>query len=66
MVETDPHNKQKEPLSPLDSEADYDLYCDKVLREVDTEQNPGEIDATAQNLLFLARKHHALGQAERF
>ena len=50
MVETNSNENQDPPLSPLESEVDYDLYCDQVFEKLEAEQNPVIIDTKAQEL----------------
>ena len=65
MAEADPHDNQEQSLAPLESEVDYDLYCDEVFEKLEAEQNPELIDTAAQELLSLALRHHKFGHTER-
>lgn len=65
MVETESNENQDPPLSPLESEVDYDLYCDQVFEKLEDEQNPIIIDTKAQELLSLALNHRTFDHTER-
>jgi len=65
MVETSQAENQDPPLLPLESEVDYDLYCDQVFKTLESEQNPIIIDTKAQELLALVLNHHTFSHSER-